>query len=167
VATPSGCFKSTPTLRRPRANKSGDGGDGVCDGDGACVGDGGGDVCDGDGACVGDGVGDGDGACDGDGGGGDDGVGDAAPRTKAARSKRNTSAPISANNMAQNGPGPIPAISNTLMPVRGPDIMDNSAVSARDKITRHDRDAKHRRDDGVGGGGDSVHSTSPWKMWSR
>ena len=38
----------------------------------------------------------------------------AAPRTFWARSTRMTSAPMSASSMAQNGPGPMPAISMTL-----------------------------------------------------
>jgi hypothetical protein len=35
---------------------------------------------------------------------------------------RMTSAPMSDSIMAQNGPGPMPAISMTLIPLKGPDI---------------------------------------------
>ena len=48
------------------------------------------------------------------------GVSGAGPRTACARSTRMTSAPMSASNMAANGPGPMPAISITLYPLNGP-----------------------------------------------
>ena len=41
-------------------------------------------------------------------------------RALPARSTRMTSAPMSASTMAQNGPGPMPAISMILRPARGP-----------------------------------------------
>src|SRR4051812_46797367 len=44
-----------------------------------------------------------------------------SPPTAPARSTRTTSAPMSASIIAANGPGPIPAISTTLMPDSGPD----------------------------------------------
>src|SRR3954454_13623250 len=43
------------------------------------------------------------------------------PVTAWARSTRTTSAPRSASIIAANGPGPIPAISTTLIPDNGPD----------------------------------------------
>ena len=73
-STPSGFFRSTPMLRRPRANTS------------------------------------------------LDGLSGSVPRTAAERSMRITSAPRSASIIAQNGPGPMPVISTTLMPERGPAI---------------------------------------------
>ena len=45
------------------------------------------------------------------------------PRTEPARSMRMTSAPRSASIMAQNGPGPMPAISMTVIPARGPMLL--------------------------------------------
>ena len=72
VATPSGCLRSTPTLRRPRLSTSKWGVSGI------------------------------------------------SSRTRSARSTRTTSAPRSASIMAANGPGPIPAISTTRMPLSGP-----------------------------------------------
>jgi hypothetical protein len=44
----------------------------------------------------------------------------AAARTRSARSTRRTSAPMSASIIAQNGPGPMPAISMIRMPSSGP-----------------------------------------------
>jgi hypothetical protein len=41
--------------------------------------------------------------------------------TDGRRSTRSTSAPISANSMAANGAGPIPASSSTRSPANGPD----------------------------------------------
>ena len=74
ASTPSGLFRSSAILRRPRSMRS------------------------------------------------PAGVAGAGPRTACARSTRITSAPMSASNMAANGPGPMPAISIILYPDNGPDI---------------------------------------------
>ena len=53
----------------------------------------------------------------------------AGPRTDCARSTRITSAPMSDNIMAANGPGPMPAISTIRKPERGPVIPSSYSVT--------------------------------------
>src|SRR5581483_8720931 len=64
-------------------------------------------------------------------------------RTRSARSTRSTSAPISASIIPQNGPGPMPAISMTLIPSSGP-IVASPPGPLSVSVHRAERDRQWR-----------------------